>query len=195
MSQFSRYWWIIALAIITLFVAGGINSIPTLEQSVQASWSQVENNYQRRMDLIPNLVETVKGYAKFEKQTLTDVVNARANATKITISADQLSNSAAVHQFEQVQSELSSALTRLMAVSERYPDLKANQGFLALQSQLEGTENRIAVARKDYIESVKQYNTVVTTFPGRIWAWIYGAQQKQTFKAAEGADKTPAVKL
>jgi LemA protein len=195
MPSLNRYWWVIALALVGLFFLSGINTIPTLEQKVQAAWSQVENDYQRRMDLIPNLVETVKGYANFEKQTLTDVINARANATKVTITADQLNNPEAVQKFEQAQGELSSTLSRLMVVSERYPDLKADQNFMALQSQLEGTENRITVARRDYIEAVQQYNTVVTTFPGRLWAWIYGAQPKPTFKATDGAEKAPTVKF
>ena len=178
MPWLSKYWWAVVLAVVGLYLLSGINTIPTLEQNVQASWAQVENDYQRRMDLIPNLVETVKGYANFEKQTLTDVIEARANATKITLSADQLNDPAAVQKFEKAQGEISSTLSRLMMVSERYPDLKANQGFLALQSQLEGTENRLAVSRKDYIQAVQQYNTVVTTFPGRIWAGIYGAKAK-----------------
>lgn len=195
MSSLGRYWWVVLLILLGLFVVGGINTIPALDQKVQAAWSQVENNYQRRMDLIPNLVETVKGAANFEKQTLTDVVNARANATKVTVSADQLNDPEALKKFEQAQGELSSTLARLMVVVERYPELKANQSYLALQSQLEGTENRIAVARRDYIEAVQQYNTEVTTFPGRIWAWIYHASPKPLFKAAEGAEKAPSVKF
>lgn len=183
------------VVIAALLFLTGINTIPTLQQRVQAAWSQVENNYQRRMDLIPNLVETVKGYANFEKETLTAVIEARANATKVTLTADQLNNPEAVKQFEQAQGTLSSALSRLMMVSERYPELKANQSFLALQSQLEGTENRIAVARRDYINAVQDYNTTVTTFPGRIWAWIYGAKPKPNFTAVEGADKAPQVKF
>lgn len=195
MPSLARYWWVAALAIVALFLFSGMNTIPTLEQAVQASWAQVQNDYQRRMDLIPNLVETVKGSANFEKQTLTDVVNARANATKVTLSADQLTDPAAVQKFEQAQGALSSTLSRLMMVSERYPDLKASQNFNGLQSQLEGTENRIAVSRRDFIQAVEQYNIAVTTFPGRIWAWIYGAKAKQNFTATEGADKAPAVKF
>lgn len=186
---------LIVIAVVAVLFLTGINTIPTQEQKVQAAWAQVQNDYQRRMDLIPNLVETVKGYANFEKSTLTDVIQARANATKVTLTADQLSNPDAVKQFEQAQGALSSTLSRLMMVSERYPDLKANQNFLALQSQLEGTENRITVARKDFIDAVQDYNTVVTTFPGRLWAWIYGAKPKQSFTATEGADKAPAVKF
>lgn len=191
----TRIWLWIALGVLALFIVSGINTIPTLDEKVKAAWSQVENQYQRRMDLIPNLVETVKGYANFEQKTLTDVIEARANATKVTITADQLTDPEAVKKFEQAQGEISSALSRLMAVSERYPDLKANQNFMALQSQLEGTENRIAVARKDYIDTVQQYNTTVRTFPGIIWAHIYGAKPKATFTATEGAATPPAVKF
>jgi LemA protein len=191
-----RIGWIIGIIVLlALFLGGGINTIPRQEEQVNAAWAQVQNQYQRRMDLIPNLVETVKGYANFEKSTLTDVINARANATKVTLTADALSDPQAVKNFEEAQGHLTSALSRLMAVSERYPDLKANQQFLSLQSQLEGTENRIAVARRDYIAAVQQYNTNVRTFPGRIWAMIYGAKPKQAFTATEGADKPPAVKF
>lgn len=195
MSSIGRYWWVILLVVVAFSFLSGINTIPTLDQKTQASWSQVENDYQRRMDLIPNLVETVKGYANFEKETLTNVINARANATKVTLSVNQLADVDAVKKFEQAQGALSSTLSRLMMVSERYPELKANQNFLALQSQLEGTENRITVSRKDYIESVRLYNTEVVTFPGRIWAWIYGAKPKPEFTATTGADKAPVVKF
>jgi len=177
----TKKWLLIIGAALVLFFVTGINTIPRLDEGVNASWAQVENQYQRRIDLIPNLVETVKGYANFEKSTLTDVINARANATKATISPDMLNNPEAMKNFEQAQGQLSSALSRLMVVVEKYPDLKANEQFLSLQSQLEGTENRIAVARKDYIETVRGYNTAVRTFPTRIWAWIYGVQPKQTF--------------
>jgi len=192
----TRTWWIIgAIAIVLIFVVSGINTIPTLDEKVNASWSQVQNEYQRRTDLIPNLVETVKGYANFEKSTLTDVINARANATKVNITPEQLSDPQAMQQFEQAQGALTSSLSRLMVVVEKYPDLKANQNFIALQSQLEGTENRIAVARKDYIATVQDYNIRVRTFPGILWAHIYGAKPKQTFSATEGSDKPPAVKF
>ena len=188
-------WLIIAVAAIGLFVFSGINALPKLDEQVNASWAEVQNQYQRRMDLIPNLVETVKGYANFEQKTLTDVIQARANATKVTLNADQLSDPAAVKQFEQAQGNVSSALSRLMVVVEQYPDLKANQNFLALQSQLEGTENRITIARKDYIGTVLQFNTAVRTFPGVIWAKIYGMSAKATYTATEGAEKPPAVKF
>ena len=190
-----RFWVIIVLIVIGLFGAASVNTIPTLDEDVKAKWAEVENQYQRRMDLIPNLVETVKGYANFEQKTLTDVIEARANATKVTISADTINDPEAFKKFEQVQGALSSALSRLMAVSERYPELKANQNFLSLQSQLEGTENRISVARKDYITSVQAYNVEVRTFPGSIWAIFYHAKPKPEFSATEGAEKPPAVKF
>jgi LemA protein len=187
--------WIIILAALGFFVATGINTIPRLDEKVNASWAQVQNQYQRRMDLVPNLVETVKGYANFEKQTLTDVINARANATKVTLTPEMLSNPEAVQKFQAAQGSLSSSLSRLMVVVEKYPDLKANQNFMALQSQLEGTENRIAIARQDYIGVVQEYNTTVRTFPGLIWARIYGASPKAPFTAGEAAQTPPAVKF
>jgi len=188
-------WVIVPLVLIVLFVGNGINTIPRLDEKVNASWAEVQNQYQRRTDLIPNLVETVKGYANFEQKTLTDVIQARANATKITINADQLSDPEKVKQFEQAQGNVSSALSRLMAVVENYPDLKANQNFLSLQSQLEGTENRITIARRDYISTVQEYNTTVRTFPGIIWAKIYSAKAKAIFTATGGAEKPPVVKF
>jgi len=188
-------WLIVILAVVILFVSSGVNTIPTLDEKVKASWAEVQNQYQRRTDLIPNLVESVKGYANFEQKTLTDVIEARASATKVTLSPEMLSDPNAMKNFEQAQGNLSSALSRLMVTVEKYPDLKANQNFLALQSQLEGTENRITIARKDYIETVQGYNTTVRTFPGVIWAMIYGAKAKQTFTATEGSDKPPAVKF
>ncbi|MBL0318858.1 MAG: LemA family protein [Alphaproteobacteria bacterium] len=194
-----KYLVIIAIVVIVAIfgssIVGSMNTIPQLDEKVNASWAEVQNQYQRRADLVPNLVETVKGYANFEQKTLTDVISARANATKVTLTPEMLSNPAAVKQFEQAQGGLSSALSRLMVVAERYPDLKANQNFLALQSQLEGTENRITVARKDYIETVQFYNVRVRTFPGIIWAKFYGAKPKQTFAATQGSEKPPAVKF
>lgn len=184
-----------ALAALVLFVISGINSIPRKDEAVKASWSQVENQYQRRMDLIPNLVNTVKGYATHERETLEGVMQARAQATKVTITPETISDPESFKKFEQAQGALSSALSRLMAVSENYPNLKADQNFLALQSQLEGTENRISVARRDYITVVQDYNTTVRTFPGMIWAAIYGAKVKPTFTATEGAEKAPEVKF
>lgn len=190
-----RIWVIIILVILGTVTIGGINSIPRVEETVNASWSELQNQYQRRADLVPNLVETVKGYANFEKQTLTAVIEARANATKVTITPENINDPEAMKKFEAAQGELSSALSHLMAVSERYPDLKADQNFLALQSQLEGTENRIAIARRDYIAAVQEYNVRVRTFPGIIWAKIYGAQPKQNFTATEGAATPPSVKF
>lgn len=185
----------VVIGCLALFIVTGINTVPTLEEKVNASWGQVENNYQRRMDLIPNLVETVKGYANFEQKTLTDVITARSNATKVNINAGDLSDPEAMKKYEMAQGNLGYSLSRLLVTVEKYPELKANQNFMALQSQLEGTENRIAVSRKDYIDTVQEYNTVVRTFPGRIWALIYGAKPKQSFLSAEGADKPPAVKF
>jgi LemA protein len=176
----------------------GINNIPTYDEKVKAAWSQVENQYQRRADLIPNLVETVKGFATQEKETLTAVVEARSRATSIQLDENILNNPEKLKQFQQAQGELSSALSRLIMVSERYPDLKSNQNFLALQSQLEGTENRIAVARRDFIQAVETYNTEIRTYPGKIWHSILYSdmQQRANFEAtAENADVAPKVEF
>ncbi len=175
----------------------GINDVPRQDEAVKAAWSEVENQYQRRSDLIPNLVQTVKGYAHQEQAVLTAVTEARAKATQMTIPADITSNPQAFHQFEQNQAQLGGALGRLLAVSERYPDLKSNENFLALQSQLEGTENRISVARRDYIDAVQTYNTTLRTIPGR---WIAGifypdAKVKENFTISEQAQQTPQVKF
>jgi LemA protein len=183
-----------------LLVSGcGINNIPSYEETAKAKWSEVLNQYQRRADLIPNLVETVKGYAAHERQVLEEVTNARARATQVQVQVppDVLTNPEAFKRFQEAQAALTGALGRLLAVSERYPDLKANQNFLALQSQLEGTENRIAVARRDYIEAVRQYNTELRTFPGVIWASVLYKSNKpmETFTVAEDATKTPQVKF
>src|SRR5215469_8462907 len=150
--------------------ACGYNIIPALEEQAKAKWADVQNNYQRRADLIPNLVATVQGYAKQEKDVLTAVVEARAKATQVKVDVSQLDDPEKLKQFQDAQNQLSGALGRLLAISENYPDLKSNQNFLALQSQLEGTENRIAVARRDYIEAVRAYNTALVTFPTVIWA-------------------------
>ncbi|MCQ8783566.1 LemA family protein [Mangrovibrevibacter kandeliae] len=184
------------LALLVPLLSGcGVNSIPTYEEQAKAAWSQVENQYQRRADLIPNLVETVKGYAAQEKDVLTAVVEARAKATQVNVSADQLTDPAAVQKFQAAQDSLSGALSRLLVTVERYPDLKSNQNFLALQSQLEGTENRIAVARRDYIEAVRVYNTELKTIPGRWWAsWFYPeAEPMQPFTATAGSSTPPTV--
>jgi LemA protein len=175
----------------------GYNTIPTLEEQAKAKWADVQNNYQRRADLIPNLVATVQGYAKQEKDVLTAVVEARAKATQIRIDASQLSDPEKLKQFQDAQSQLSGALGRLLAVSENYPDLKSNQNFLALQSQLEGTENRITVARRDYIEAVRAYNTELKTFPGVLWAAIFFRSNKPMaeFAANDKAQTPPQVKF
>jgi LemA protein len=183
-----------------LLVSGcGINSIPSYEETAKARWAEVLNQYQRRADLIPNLVETVKGYAAHERQVLEEVTAARAKATSTTLSvpADVLTNPEAFKRFQEAQAALTGALSRLLAVSERYPDLKANQNFLALQSQLEGTENRIAVARRDYIETVRAYNTELRTIPGRwIAAILYpSAKPMETFTATPGSERAPQVKF
>lgn len=177
-----------------LFAYRSYNKMVPLDEAVTASWSQVENVYQRRADLIPNLVNTVKGYAEFEQETLTRVIEARAKATSVNISAENL-NDQTLANFQQAQDGLSSALARLMVVVERYPDLKANQNFLELQSQLEGTENRIANERMKFNEATKTYNVYVRKFPATIFAGIFGFDQKPYFKAAEGADKVPEVKF
>jgi LemA protein len=190
-------WRAIPLLLATaLLLSGcGINTIPTLEEQAKAAWSQVQNQYQRRAELIPNLVETVRGYARQEQEVLTRVIEARAKATQVQVNADQLTDPEALRRFQEAQGQLSGALGRLIAVSENYPDLKSNQNFLALQSQLEGTENRIAVARRDYIQTVQAYNTEVRTFPGRLWAMIYGAKPMATFTASEEQQRPPQVKF
>jgi LemA protein len=177
--------------------ACGINAVPTQDEQVKAAWSQVQNEYQRRSDLIPNLVETVKGFAHQEQAVLIGVTEARAKATQMVIPADITSNPQAFHQFEQNQAQLSGALGRLLAVSEAYPELKSNENFLALQSQLEGTENRIAVARRDYIAAVQQYNTTLRTIPSRWVAAIFypDAKVKETFTISEKAQENPQVKF
>ena len=186
------------LLVAGVMLAGcGINTIPTLQEQAKAAWSQVLNQYQRRADLIPNLVETVKAYAAQESKVLTDVVEARAKATQVQIPPDILNNPEAFQKFQDAQNGLTGALSRLLAIVENYPDLKSNQNFLALQSQLEGTENRISVARQDYITAVRDYNTEIRTIPGRWWrALLYpDAEPMQNFTAAEGAEKPPEVKF
>jgi LemA protein len=164
----------------------------TMDEEVETAWAQVENVYQRRADLIPNLVNTVKGYAKHEKQTLTEVVEARAKATSINIDPSNL-NAGAINNFMKAQEGLSSALSRLMVVVERYPELKANENFLALQSQLEGTENRIATERRRFNEAAKRFNVSIRRFPNNIFAGIFGFEKKPYFKAKEGAENAPEV--
>lgn len=176
----------------------GINNIPIYDEQAKAAWSQVENQYQRRADLVPNLVAVVKGYAVHEKETLTAVTEARAKVGSIQAGPELLNNPQAFQQFQQAQSELSSALQRLMVVVERYPDLKANQNFLALQSQLEGTENRISVARRDFIAAVQRYNTEIRTFPGRFWhSMLYSDMPlREGYEAsAAKAEQAPKVEF
>jgi len=173
----------------------GINTIPTQEERARAAWSEVLNQYQRRTDLIPNLVETVKGYAQQERDVLTQVTEARAKATQIKVDASTLTDPEAFKRFQDAQAQLSGVLGRLLAISERYPDLKSNQNFLALQAQLEGTENRIAVSRRDYIEAVRAYNTELRTFPGIIWATVLYRNNKpmETFTITEDQMRVPKV--
>jgi len=177
--------------------ACGINNIPTYDEAVNAAWGQVENQYQRRADLVPNLVNTVKGFAAQERETLTAVVEARAKVSQMNISADIINDPKALAAFDKNQQALSGALSRLMVVVERYPDLKSNQNFLQLQAQLEGTENRISVARRDFIRSVQVYNTEIRTYPGRFWhSMLYSDLPiRETFKADAGADTAPVVKF
>jgi LemA protein len=190
----------LALALLGLGLAlsgCGYNTIPTLEEQAKARWSDVQNQYQRRADLIPNLVATVQGYAAQEKSVLTAVVEARAKATQVKVDVSELTDPAKLKAFQDAQNQLSGALGRLLAVTENYPDLKSNANFLALQSQLEGTENRIAVARRDYIEAVRVYNTALRTFPTVIWAKTAFAGNKPMaeFTASEGSEKPPQVKF
>ncbi|MBV8565626.1 MAG: LemA family protein [Methylobacteriaceae bacterium] len=197
-ATLSRLRAAMATVFLGLLLSGcGFNNIPTMEEQAKAKWADVQNQYQRRADLIPNLVATVQGYAKQEKDVLTAVVEARAKATSIKIDASQLTDPEKVKQFQDAQNQLSGALGRLLAVSENYPDLKSNQNFLALQSQLEGTENRIAVARRDYIEAVRIYNTELRTFPGIIWATLIYRSNKSMaeFTATDNAQTVPQVKF
>lgn len=197
--------WIIALAIVAVIViiviavvgwgVGVYNNMVGMNEGVNQAWSQVENQYQRRYDLIPNLVETVKGVAEFEKTTFTAVTEARAKVGQIKLSADQLSDPQAFQQFQQAQDGLSSALSRLLVVSENYPQLKANENFLQLQAQLEGTENRISVERMKYNQVVQDYNTQIKRFPAAIVAGITGFREKQYFKAAAGSEQAPKVQF
>ncbi|MHA3059169.1 LemA family protein [Acinetobacter sp. ANC 4636] len=178
----------------TLLVSGcGYNSLQAKDEAVNAAWSEVENQYQRRADLVPNLVNVVKGYAKHEKDVLVQVTQARASVASLKIDAQTLQDPAAFQKFQQAQAQLGSALSRLIAVSENYPDLKADQQFLDLQAQLEGTENRIAVARKRYISTVQDYNTYVRQFPQSLTAKVIGMKTRPNFSAETGADKAPTV--
>jgi LemA protein len=189
----------IAFAALALGLLGacGVNNVPTLKERAKSAWSEVQNQYQRRADLIPNLVETVKGFAQQEREVLTQVTEARARAGQVRVDASTITDPQKFREYQEAQNQLSGALGRLLATVERYPELKSNANFLALQSQLEGTENRIAVARRDYIETVRAYNTELRTIPGR---WIAGflypdAKPMETFAATAGADRPPAVKF
>jgi LemA protein len=199
MGAMRRYLPRLLLLLPLFLTACGVNEVPRLDEQVKAAWSQVLNQYQRRADLIPNLVETVRGYAQQERETLTAVTEARAKATQTQLSLppDVLENPEAFKRFQESQAQLGSALARLLAVSENYPDLKSNQNFLALQSQLEGTENRISVARRDYIQTVQRYNTELRTIPGRwIAAILYpDAKVKENFTISEQAMEAPKVKF
>jgi LemA protein len=191
------------VAVVLLALVGGLlvwgvginNDLVRNQVAVDAAWSQVENVYQRRADLIPNLVETVKGAANFEKGTLQAVIDARAKATQMVVSPEVLNDPAKFRQFQQVQGELSGALSRLMAVAEAYPELKANQNYLELQSQLEGTENRISQERQRFNTTVKTYNTAIRVFPASLVASFRGFAAKEFFQADAGADKVPQVKF
>jgi LemA protein len=186
----------LAVAVLSLQLAGcGINTIPTEEERARAAWSEVLNQYQRRSDLIPNLVETVKGYAQQERDVLIQVTEARAKATQVKVDASTITDPEAFKKFQDAQAQLSGVLGRLLAIQERYPELKSNANFLALQSQLEGTENRIAVARRDYIEAVRVYNTELKTFPGVLWAMTLYRNNKpmETFTITEEQMRTPKV--
>ena len=193
MTILRRFGLLAPLAALSL--AGcGLNSVPTAEENVNAKWGNVQSEYQRRADLIPNLVETVRGYAAQERDVLVEVTNARARATSVNLTAEDLDDPAKVRAFNDAQSQLGGSLGRLLATFEAYPDLKSNQNFLTLQSQIEGTENSILVARRDYNEAVQAYNTTIRTFPDAIGAKIfYGAKPKVPFEAAAGAQEAPKV--
>ena len=187
-----KWIWIGVVAVVAIFFYATYNGFVNREEGLKSAWSNVETQYQRRADLIPNLVNTVKGYAAHETQTLNEVTEARARATSINLSADDLMPER-LAQFQRAQAEVRSALGRLIAVSESYPDLKANQNFLELQAQLEGTENRIAVARKDFNAAAQQYNVSVRRFPANLVARMFGFGQKPYFESAEGAAAAPQV--
>jgi len=184
----------IVLIVIMMYVSSQ-NNLVTLDENVNGKWSQVQNVYQRRLDLIPNLVETVKGYAGQESKVLTEVTELRSRVGQMNVSKEILDDPEAFSRFQSAQSELGGALSRLLVVSENYPDLKSNQNFLALQSQLEGTENRIAVERKRFIDAVQEYNTAIRRFPTSLVASIGGFKQKANFSADTGAEKAPQVKF
>jgi LemA protein len=184
----------VLMPVILFLAACGVNSIPTAEENAKAKWADVQSQYQRRADLIPNLVATVQGYAAQERNVLTAVTEARASATRVTVSPEQLTDPAAMQRFAEAQGRLSAAIIPLQRLQENYPELRSNENFMALQSQLEGTENRIAVARRDYNEAVQAYNVTIRTFPAVIGARvIYGSQPMTPFQAEEGAQRAPTV--
>ncbi len=197
MKGWRRFLWPISGLLLAFGLSGcDVNRIPTLDEQTKAAWAQVENQYQRRADLIPNLVATVKGYASHERETLQAVTEARAKVGSMRLDAAALSDPAQMKAFEQAQGQLSGALQRLMVVAEKYPDLKANQNFLSLQAQLEGTENRISVARRDYIAAVQAFNTEIRTFPGLIWHKVLYSElaPKENYEATKpGAEQAPEV--
>lgn len=184
---------LLLILILVMWGVGSYNKIVTLNETVTQSWSQVENQYQRRADLIPNLVNTVKGYANFERGVLTDVTEARAKVGQLNVSKDILNDPAAFAKFQQLQGELTGALSRLLVTVENYPQLKANENFLQLQAQLEGTENRISVERRRFNETVQEYNTNIKRFPTAMFAGIYGFRERPYFQAAPGSETVPKV--
>jgi LemA protein len=199
LGQVSRRFAVCAaLFVVAAALSGcGINNIPTYQETAKARWSEVLSQYKRRADLIPNLVETVKGFATQEQQVLTNVTEARAKAIQVQVPADIVTNPEAMKRFQDAQNTLSGALRQLLVVAERYPDIKSGQNFLALQSQLEGTENRIAIARRDYIDAVRVYNTELSTFPGRIWhSLLYSSSQPMAaFDITPAEMTTPKVEF
>ncbi len=182
------------VAIVAIWGITGYNGMVKAEEAVSTAWSNVENQYQRRADLIPNLVNTVKGYAAHEKETLDAVISARTRATQVTVDADNLTPEK-LQEFQKAQGEVGSALGRLLAITEAYPDLKANQNFLELQAQLEGTENRISVERRNFNDAAKSYNTSIRTFPRNLLAGMFGFEKRPYFEAQEGAEKAPEVQF
>ncbi len=199
MTQQQKKWIIIGVIVLAvLFLFSGIknsyNKMATMDEQITGNWSQVENVYQRRADLIPNLVSTVKGYAAHENQTFTEIVEARAKATSVNINPEKL-DAQSLQEFQSAQDGLSSALGRLMVVVENYPDLKANQNFRDLQAQLEGTENRITVERRNFNESVQAYNAFIRMFPKNLYAAVFGFEKRDYFKSLEGSEKAPEVKF
>ena len=193
MRNFKIFYIIVIPAFIFLFSGCSYNTLVTMDENVNQAWAQVENQYQRRADLIPNLVKTVQGYADFEKSVLTEVTEMRSKVGQIKLTADDLSDEDKFKKFQEAQDQFSGAISRLLVVAENYPQLKANENFLSLQTQLEGTENRIAVERKKFNEAVQDYNTRIRSFPTLITAKIFGFKEKQYFKSAPGTEKTPDV--